>query len=98
MFSLTEYTLEAYSPQTGFQHIVLPLWSTVDAQTDANFIASSTIPVVSKNGSVASHCSQTFLPVTIIAKMEVRTGGACAHVSTLKIIIMYISYSALYPR
>ena len=68
MFSLTECTLEAYSPQTGFQHIILPLWSTVDAQTDTNFVASSTIAVVSKIASVASHCSQSF------AKTEVRTG------------------------
>ena len=66
-------TLEAYSPQTGFQYIVLPLRSTVEVQTDANSIASSTIAVVSKTASVSSHSLQTFLPVMIIAKAEVCT-------------------------
>ena len=52
-----EYTQEAYPPQTGFQHIVLQLWSTVDAFTDADSIVRSTTNAVSRTGSVASYRS-----------------------------------------
>ena len=71
--SLTECTQEAHSPQTGFQHIVPSPWSNVDAQTDANSVASSTIAVVSKTASIASHRSQTFLHEIPIAKTEMCT-------------------------
>ena len=47
---------------TGFQHnIVLPLWSTVDAVTDADSVVRSTTVGVSKTTSVASYCSRYFL-------------------------------------
>ena len=49
------------------------LYYTEDTQTDTNFVANSTIAVVSKAASVASHCSQSFLPVTMIAKTEACT-------------------------
>ena len=73
MFSLTECTQEAHSPQAGFQYIVLPLWSTVDALTDADSVVRSTTIAVSKTASVASYRSRYVLPVMMIAKTEMCT-------------------------
>ena len=55
MFSLTDCTQEAHSSQTGFQQIVVSLWSNVDAQTDADSVVRSTTIAVSKTAPVASY-------------------------------------------
>ena len=73
---LTECTLEAHSPQTGFQYIVLRLWSTVDALTDADSVVRLTTVGVSnardiftgnndwkKNGNVYFVIGQRVFPV-----------------------------------
>ena len=56
---------------TGFQHIVLPLWSTVDALMDTDSVVRSTTIGVLKTASEASYCSQSLLPIMMIAAAAV---------------------------
>ena len=77
---LNFFTRRAHSPRNGFQHIVLRLWSTADALTDADSVVRSTTldRWCFQAAFVAYYRSRYFLLLRMIAETEMCT-LQCVH-------------------